>query len=158
MSSSQIHHVFTALPNERTLCVPVKISVNHQIIETTTIIDCSATRNFIDPRLTALTKFPLKKLEKPIKAYNVDSTTNSKGNIVYETHIDLQFPKHKENIHLMVLNLGCSQIILGMPWLKKWNPVIDWVIKWITIPRPIGRRDIAPLHECLPSWTHDLVP
>ena len=26
----------------------------------------------------------------------------------------------------MVLSLRCRQIILGMPWLKKWNPAIDW--------------------------------
>ena len=63
MSSSQVNLVLTALPNERTLCIPVKISVNHQIIDTTAIIDCGATRNFIDPRLTALTEFPLQKLE-----------------------------------------------------------------------------------------------
>ena len=58
----------------------------------------------------------------------------------------------------MVLNLGWKQIILGMPWLKKWNLVIDWVAKQINIPRPVGRRDGAPLHECLPSWTDSLVP
>ena len=63
----------------------------------------------------------------------MDSTTNSKGNIIWETHVDLHFPKHKENVCLMVLNLGWKQIILGMPWLKKWNPVIDWIAKQITI-------------------------
>ena len=122
------------------------------------IIDCGATGNFIDPGLTASTKFPLQKLKWPIKAYNVDRTTNSKGNIVWETHVDLHFPRHWENIHLMVLNLGRKQIILGMPWLRKWNPVINWVTKQVTIPWPIGRRDGAPLHECLPSWTDSLVP
>ena len=158
MSSSQINHVLTTLPNERTLCIPVKISVNHQIINTTAIIDCGATGNFIDPGLTSLTEFPLQRLERLIKAYNVDSTTNSKGNIIWETHVDLLFPKHMENVRLMVLNLGRKQIILGMPWLKKWNPVIDWIAKRITIPRPISRRDAVPLHECLPSWTDSLVP
>ena len=58
----------------------------------------------------------------------------------------------------MVLNLGQKQIILGMPWLKKWNPVIDWVVKQISIPQLVGRRDSAPLHECLSSWTNSLVP
>ena len=106
MSSSQVNHVFTALPNERTLRIPVKISVNNQIIETTAIIDCGATGSFIDPGLIALTQFPLKKLDRQVRAYNVDGTTNSKGNIVWETNIDLHFPKHRENIQLMILNLG----------------------------------------------------
>ena len=106
MLSSQINHILTALPNERTLHIPVKISVNNQIIDTSAIIDCGTTGNFIDPGLTTLANFPLQRLERPVKAYNVDSTTNSKGNITWETHMDLRFPKHMENIHLMVLNLG----------------------------------------------------
>ena len=129
MSSSQINHVLTALPNDRTLHIPIKISVNNQIIGTSAIIDCGATRNFIDPGLTALANFPLQKLERLVKAYNVDGTTNSKGNITWETHVDLRFPKHTENIHFMVLNLGWKQIILRMPWLKRWNPEINWVTK-----------------------------
>ena len=106
MSSSQVNRVFTALPNERTLRIPVKISVNNQIIETTAIIDCGATGSFIDPELIALAKFPLKKLDRQVKAYNMDGMTNSKGNIVWETKVDLLFPKHQENVTLMVLNLG----------------------------------------------------
>ena len=129
MSPSQVNHVFTALPNERTLRVPIKISVNNQIIETTAIIDCGTTGSFIDPGLVALANFPLKKLSRQVKAYNVDGTTNSKGNIIYETNIDLLFPKHQENVKLMILNLGRKQIILGMSWLKKWNPDIDWINK-----------------------------
>ena len=106
MSSSRVNHVFTALPNERTLRIPVKISVNNQIIKTTAIIDCGATGSFINPELVALACFPLKKLNRQVKAYNVDGTTNSKGNIIWETNIDLLFPKHRENVKLMVLNLG----------------------------------------------------
>ena len=158
MLSSQINHVFTALPNERTLRIPVKISVNNQIIETTAIIDCGATGSFIDPELIALAKFPTKKLDRQVKAYNVDGTTNSKGNIVWETNVDLIFPRHHENVRLMILNLGRKQIILGMPWLKKWNPAIDWVNKRISIPKLIGLRDTVPLRERLPSWTDSLVP
>ena len=58
----------------------------------------------------------------------------------------------------MILNLGRKQIILGMPWLKKWNPAIDWINKRVSIPRIIGRRDAVPLCERLPSWTDSLVP
>ena len=157
MSPSQVNHVFTALPNERTLHIPIKISVNNQIIETTTIINCGTIRNFIDPGLVVMAEFPLQKLDRQVKAYNIDGTTNLKGNIVWETHVDLLFPKHQENIKLMVLNLGRKQIILGMPWLKKWNPAINWIAKRISI-RSVGRGDAAPLREFLPSWTNSLAP
>ena len=34
--------------------------------------------------------------------------------------------KEPKNLELMVVGLGHHQIILGMPWLKTWNPHIDW--------------------------------
>ena len=35
--------------------------------------------------------------------------------------------KEPEDIELMVVGLGRRQVILGMPWLKTWNPHIDWM-------------------------------
>ena len=91
LSSHEVNHVLTALPNERTMHIPIKLSVGNQIIKTTTIIDCGATGNFIDLELISLAKFPLQCLQKPVKAYNVDRTTNSKGNIIWETQVDILF-------------------------------------------------------------------
>ena len=42
--------------------------------------------------------------------------------------------KELENIELMVVELGCHQIILGMPWLKTWNPHIDWKFHSLSFP------------------------
>ena len=140
------------------MCIPIKLSVGNQIVETTAIIDYGTTGNFIDLELISLTKFPLQHLKTPVKAYNVDGTTNSKGNIVWETQVDVFFTSRKENVQLMILNLGCRQVILGMPWLQKWNPQIDWLTKTLTIPQGIARRDIVPLCECLPSETEFTIP
>ena len=58
----------------------------------------------------------------------------------------------------MVLNLGQRQVILGMPWLRKWNPQIDWLAKTLTIPRGINWKDVAPLRESLPSEVESIIP
>ena len=42
--------------------------------------------------------------------------------------------KEPENIELMVVGLGRRQIILGMPWLKTWNPCIDWMSHSLSFP------------------------
>ena len=57
----------------------------------------------------------------------------------------------------MILNLGKPQIILGMPWLQKWNPEINWVRKNIYIPEfePSQLQDDEPLRECLPETTEE---
>ena len=58
----------------------------------------------------------------------------------------------------MVLNLGQRQVILGMPWLQKWNPQVNWLVKTPTIPQGISRKDVEPLCECLLSKTESIIP
>ena len=86
-----MNHVLIALSNERTIHIPIRLSVGNQIIETTTIIDCGATRNFINLELISLTEFSLQHLQKLVKVYNIDGTTNSKENIIWETQVDILF-------------------------------------------------------------------
>ena len=38
----------------------------------------------------------------------------------------LRFENHEEKIDLRVVSLPHHDIILGQPWLEKWNPNIDW--------------------------------
>ena len=127
-----------------------------KIIKTTVIIDCGATGNFINHNLITLAEFPLQHLKQPVKAYN--GTTNSKGNIEWEADIPIQFPTHKENVKLMVLSLRWKEIILGMPWLWKWNPQVDWIANTLTIHRSLQIRDVVPLHECLPLMNDFVIP
>ena len=48
----------------------------------------------------------------------------------------------------MVLSLGCRQIILGMPWLKKWNPAINWKRNTMTLPE----NPLATETTSVPQW------
>ena len=91
LSSHEVNHVLVALPNERTIHIPIRLFVGNQIIKTTTIVDCGATGNFIDLELISFAEFPLQCLQKLVKAHNVDGTTNSKGNIVWETQVNVLF-------------------------------------------------------------------
>ncbi|KAF8556154.1 hypothetical protein OG21DRAFT_1409466, partial [Imleria badia] len=61
--------------------IPVKLSNGTKTIETTALIDCGATGNFIDARILCSINFPLECLPKPIFTHNVDGTPNSKGMI-----------------------------------------------------------------------------
>ena len=110
-SSHNLAHVLVALLNEWTICLPIKLATGTQIVETTTLIDCGATGNFIDVGHLSKANFPLQCLPKPIRAYNVDGTTNVKGTIRWKTHTDILFPQSRENTDLMVLSLGRQQVI-----------------------------------------------
>ena len=134
-SSHDLSHILVALPNERTICLPIKLATKTQIVKTTTLIDCGATGNFIDISLLSKANFPLQCLPKPIWAYNVDGTTNIKGTIRWKAHTDILFSQSRENTNLMVLSLGRQQVILGMSWLCKWNPKIDWLANTVSVPQ-----------------------
>ena len=134
-SSHDLSHVLVAMPNERTIRLPIKLATGTQIVETTTLIDCSVTGNFININLLSKANFPLQHLPKPIQAYNVDGTVNVKGTIRWKAHTDILFFQSRENTNLIVLSLGQQQVILEMPWLRKWNPRIDWLSNTVSIPR-----------------------
>ena len=129
-----VNHVITALPNERTLHIPIRLSNGTQTVETTALIDCGATRNFIDVGLLCLLELPLENLPKSIITNNVNGITNAKGTIQWKAHTNILFKERTEKLKLMILSLGQKQIILEMPWLKKWNPTINWRKNTVALP------------------------
>ena len=79
---------------------------------------------FIDQKFSQ--QFPIKTLDHPLKAFNVDGTKNKTGTI--RSYVDLEFAVNQQKFteHLYVTGLGKQKIILGFPWLNKHNPKIDW--------------------------------
>ena len=62
------------------------------------------------------------------------------GIIDYTTHVTTaamtvhcQAADFEDDLRLMIVDLGRPQVILGMPWLTKHNPHIDWEKKTVTL-------------------------
>jgi hypothetical protein len=70
--------------------------------------------------------FNLTKLEYPITAQNVDRTENKQGTIRYYTNLDLQVNSKINTGQFLITGLGSQKIILGLPWLQKYNLEINW--------------------------------
>ena len=135
-----IYSVTIAKISRNSIFIPIEIGSSKQNIET--LIDCGAGGLFIDQNFSR--KFKVEYLEEPIKAFNVDGTKNKKGTI--KSYVDLEFrighKKLKERFY--VTGLGKQKIILGFPWLHKFNLIIDWKkgeIKWQ--PLKIDRRALV---------------
>ena len=163
--SHSVAPIITGLPVERTLKISVCLHFDQGDYDTTAIINSGSTGSFIDTQLARRLNLETTPLSRPIKAINVDGTANCKGSITQETNIRLSFTNytdhpHEETIRLMVLNLGKPQILLGMTWLQKWNPEIDWTRKTIYLPEsePPFPQDVEPLRECLPELRENLKP
>ena len=90
------------------------------------LLDSGAGGKFIDLDYADNIHVEKKDLRKPIKVYNVDGTPNKRGTITQYVDLDLTIHKRKRKHRLLVTSLGRQKIILGYPWLKEMNPLIDW--------------------------------
>jgi hypothetical protein len=86
---------------------------------TQALIDCSATRCFIDIEWAKLNNIPTCPLTNPIPVYNVDGTTNEAGAITDIANVILHYENHSERTQLAVTRLGKQSLILGYNWQTK---------------------------------------
>jgi hypothetical protein len=117
-----VYSVTIANISRNSISVPINIGSSKQTMKT--LIDSGAGGLFIDQNFAK--NFEINYLDKPVKAYNVDRTKNKRETI--NAYINLKFTlgeqKFKERFY--VTGLGKQRIILGFPWLHKYNPIIDW--------------------------------
>jgi hypothetical protein len=102
--------------------VPINIGSNKQNVRT--LIDSSAGGLFIDQNFAK--NFKINYLDKPVKAYNVDGMENKQGIINAYVNLEFKLGDQKFNEHFYVTGLGKQRIILGFPWLHKYNLIINW--------------------------------
>src|SRR6266700_3829461 len=74
-------------------------------------------------------------LSAPVPVYNVDGLLNEAGSIDRVVDILMTYERHSEHILLAVTKLGKQSLILGMTWLGKHNPEIDFTAKKVEMTR-----------------------
>ena len=109
-------------------------SAGKKIINTPVLLDCGAEGNFMHPQYAQKHNVHLYPLSHPIIPRNVDGSINQAGKIPHFTHIRTKIGKDPYLIWLLVTNIGKHNIILGLPWLREYNPVIDWKKGTMTMP------------------------
>ena len=108
---------------------------NHQE-ETAAMIDSGATALFIGHDFARTQQVRTFALRKPIEVYNIDGTLNRAGSISRFAQLELTVGPTKRYMDFLVTDLGGEKIILGLPWLRKMNPQIDWTQGQVKLPRP----------------------
>jgi hypothetical protein len=117
-----VYSVMIANISQNSISVPINISSSKQTIET--LIDSSAGGLFIDQNFAK--NFNINYLDEPVKAYNVDGMENKQGTINAYVNLKISLGERKFKEQFYVTGLGKQKIILGFPWLHKYNPIIDW--------------------------------
>ena len=112
--------------NRKSFSLSLQVLKESQNIDTEALIDSGAEGEFADHKFIKENRFPLIPLGSPIKAYNVDGTENIGGRIKYYTWVTISLGDHRVPTRFLVTNLQKNHLILGLSWLKKYNPRIDW--------------------------------
>jgi hypothetical protein len=90
------------------------------------LIDSGATENFINPRTVERLQLPMKQLPHPRIIYNIDGTLNKAGSITHKCQLRVQFKDILRTIDFFITDLGQDRAVLGFPFLKEFNPEINW--------------------------------
>ena len=112
-----------------TMQIPVQLIIpSHTMkaVDTRALIDSRASISCIDWGFVRKQRIPTQRLKTPIHARNADNSVNSKRVIRFTTTLFLDIGGITRQTTLYIMNLGNENIILGLPWLKDVNPVIDW--------------------------------
>ena len=91
------------------------------------MIDSGATGLFLNSTYAQKHHMNIRPLQHPIKLYNIDGSLNRAGSITHSVRLMTQVDKNPPQLlEFLVTNLGNEDIILGLPWLRRVNPNIDW--------------------------------
>ena len=91
------------------------------------LLDCGASDMFMSSDFVKWKHLMTKLLTHPIPVYNVNGTLNKAGSISKVINVMLRYRDHSEHATFTVTSIGTHDLILGLNWLQKHNPEVDWV-------------------------------
>ena len=127
MNNLELSHVTKEPINNRRFVIPIKVETIENTEEISALINCGAKGLFIDKSISH--KWRKSILQSPIPVRNVDGTFNESGAIRERCLITFTINDRIMTEWFYVTTLGDQDLILGLPWLEKQNPIIDWAKK-----------------------------
>ena len=119
----------------------VKLYVNLPMGQAWTLIDSGATNNFMNPRFKEERQVSTIPLPFTVPVAGLDGEVLSGGVSEETILLPMSVYGHPELIKFNVLETGDYDIVLGIPWLRKHNPSIDWQSGQITFNRCKCKRE-----------------
>lgn len=139
-------YIVATTPGSKSLEIPILIQTTDTgtVLSTKGLLDCGATDLFVNSDFVQRNKLTTKKLSRPIPVYNMDGTLNEAGSISEVWDTVLQYHDHTECATFAVTGLGNQDIILGLTWLRKHNPEVNWQSGDVMMSRCLNH-----CHTCL---------
>ena len=105
---------------------PFTFSCARGMAEEQALVDSGATENFMDEKMVTRLSIRCQAMDQSRRVFNVDGSENKNGML---THYCLLQVCRREKEHLQkfyIARLGRDWAIFGYPWLRDFNPAINW--------------------------------
>ena len=110
----------------RSIQVAVQLYTRFQRVKVDTLLDSSATENFIHPRMVKKMKLQTQLLKKPWQVNNMDSSPNKAGEVTKVVILEICHKGYWGKHAFFVAEVDHNDILLGYPFLEAINPEINW--------------------------------
>ena len=124
-----------------------------KVVNTQALVDSGADISCIDQHFVRKHNLSTMELPISIRARNADHSNNKSGDIWYTCDLFVNIQGLTQKVTLHVMSCGKENIILGLPWLKKANPMIDWTMQTLILNKSIDESwDLYWHHTMDMTW------
>jgi hypothetical protein len=119
--------VWTIDPFSSHFCFSVVVSGTNRSARTLAMLDSSGTAVFINERFVSQHNILHYLLTRPIALHNINGSINKAGSLTYFARLTMNISsKYTEKLDFLITDLSPENIILGLSWLCRINPKVDW--------------------------------
>ena len=107
------------------------------------LLDSGATGLVMSSEFAKKQGFKLKKLERLMNVRNVNRSLNKEEPIENTVEVNIYYQRHRERTEIDVIGGQKWMVILGILWLARHNPEIDWrtgEVKITRCPEECGKQ------------------
>ncbi|ESK94492.1 hypothetical protein Moror_8150 [Moniliophthora roreri MCA 2997] len=152
-----ILNVVLAKQSQNSMHIPLAYDDEIEKVGTNALLDSGVGGLFMSPEKASKLGLERTKLPHRIKVFNVDGTANKMAWIMQSVTAQYTIGTKKMTDTFLISELGKEEVILGLPWLRKYNPEVDWITgrttfptkRYIKIPRVKGILDFKSPEELI---------
>jgi hypothetical protein len=115
--------------------IDIKVKVENETIMA--IVDCGANVDYVNEAWCEKMKFPIKEMGQGwMEGYDAKRTKVK----LREAEIKFRFQgKFQRQKFRVIKETGSDLLVLGMPWLQKTNPEVDWQKRTVNLRKPASQ-------------------
>lgn len=122
-------------------CFTIPLCLGPKKLKTLALLDSGASACFLDEEFVRHHKIRLIPKPTPVHVEVIDGRPLSSGSVTHESEpMEVAFNGHSSYVVFNIIRTPSNPVILGLSWLEKFNPSIDWKLRRITFQKNPVRK------------------